>query len=125
MVTRTLLYFHLASYGFIWRGSQLLICLNAALDPLLYGYFIGGNLKSVLQRLLRCSYLQQRRPNVTTLTVPRTNTLTSEQGNITYEKKQTERQRLLSNRALFRDDLKSAADSSKDFLSCQSLPKAK
>ena len=126
MVTRTLLYFHLASYGFIWRGSQLLICLNAALDPLLYaGYFIGGNLKSVLQRLLRCNYLQQRRPNVTTLTVLRTNTLTSEQGNITYRKKQTERQRLLSNRALFRDGLKSAADSSKDFSSCQSLTKAK
>ena len=68
MVTRTLLYFHLASYGFIWRGSQLLICLNVALDPLLYGYF-GGNLNSVLQRLLRCNYLQRRRPNVTPLTV--------------------------------------------------------
>ena len=77
MVTRTLRYFHLTSYGFIWRGSQLLICLNAALDPLLYGY-LGGNLKSVFQRLLRCNVLQQRRPNVTTLTEFQTNTLASE-----------------------------------------------
>ena len=77
MVTRTLRYFHLTSYSFIWRGSQLLICLNAALDPLLYVYF-GGNLKSVFQRLLTCNVLQQRRANVTTLTVFRTNTLTSE-----------------------------------------------
>ena len=69
MVTRTLIYFHLAPYGFIWRGSQLLICLNVALDPLLYGYF-GGNLKSVLQTgLLGCNCLQRRRPNVTLLTV--------------------------------------------------------
>ena len=52
MITRTLIYFHLASPGLVWRASQLLICLNAALDPLLYGYF-GGNLKVVLKRLLR------------------------------------------------------------------------
>lgn len=30
MVTRTLLYYHLASYDLIWTGSQLLVCLNAA-----------------------------------------------------------------------------------------------
>lgn len=30
MVTRTLLYYHPASYDLIWTGSQLLVCLNAA-----------------------------------------------------------------------------------------------
>ena len=80
MVTRTLLYFHLASYDYIWKGSQLLIFLNAALDPLLYGYF-GGNLKSALRRLLRCNYSQQQRPNVISLTDIRTNTI-GKQGNI-------------------------------------------
>lgn len=37
MITRTLVYFHMASFNFIWTSSQLLICLNAALDPILYG----------------------------------------------------------------------------------------
>lgn len=37
MITRTLIYFHMASFNFIWTSSQLLICLNAALDPILYG----------------------------------------------------------------------------------------
>ncbi|XP_078358768.1 galanin receptor 2a-like [Oculina patagonica] len=55
MITRTLLYFYLVSPGLVWRGSQLLICLNAALDPLLYGFY-GGNLKSALRRVLRCNY---------------------------------------------------------------------
>ena len=80
MVTRTLLYYHLASKDLIWTGSQLLICPNAALDPLLYGYF-GGNLKSALRRLLRCSYSQQQRPNVIPLTDIRTNTI-GKKGNI-------------------------------------------
>ena len=51
MITRTLIYFHLASLGLFWRVSQLLIFLNAGLDPLLYGYY-GGNLKSVLRRVV-------------------------------------------------------------------------
>ncbi|XP_078356972.1 galanin receptor 2a-like [Oculina patagonica] len=51
MITRTLIYFHLASLGLFWRVSQLLIFLNAGLDPLLYGYY-GGNLKSTLRRVL-------------------------------------------------------------------------
>jgi len=51
MITRTLIYFHMASPGLVWRASQLLIFLNAALDPLLYGFF-GGNLKSSLRRVL-------------------------------------------------------------------------
>ena len=51
MIIRTLIYFHLASLGLFWRVSQLLIFLNAGLDPLLYGYY-GGNLKSVLRRVV-------------------------------------------------------------------------
>ena len=51
MITRTLIYFQMASPGLVWRASQLLIFLNAALDPLLYGFF-GGNLKSSLRRVL-------------------------------------------------------------------------
>jgi len=47
MVTRTLMYFHLAEPDIIWRGSQLLICLNAVLDPIMYGIY-GGNLKMAL-----------------------------------------------------------------------------
>ena len=57
MITRTLIYFHMASPGLVWRASQLLIFLNAALDPLLYGFF-GGNLKSSLRGvLLRNNYI--------------------------------------------------------------------
>lgn len=37
MITRTLIYFQMASFNFVWTSSQLLICLNAALDPILYG----------------------------------------------------------------------------------------
>ena len=51
MITRTLIYFHMASPGLVWRVCQLLIFLNAALDPLLYGFF-GGNLKSSLRSIL-------------------------------------------------------------------------
>ena len=47
MVTRLLIYFRMASPGFVWRASQLLIFFNTGLDPLLYGFF-GGNLKSSL-----------------------------------------------------------------------------
>ena len=55
MITRTLLYFYLVSPGLIWRGSQLLIFLNTALDPLLYGFY-GGELKSKLRKVFRCGY---------------------------------------------------------------------
>ena len=34
MVTRTMLYFHLTSGGYVWRASQLSILLNTALDPI-------------------------------------------------------------------------------------------
>ena len=41
MITRTLIYFHKASFNFIWTSSQLLIFLNAALDPILHGILRG------------------------------------------------------------------------------------
>ena len=68
MITRTLIYFHLATPDFAWRASQLLICVNPALDPLLYGYY-GGNLKTVLRRVLRCHSSRQREHDVTSMTV--------------------------------------------------------
>ena len=68
MITRTLIYFHLASPDVAWRVSQLLICVNPALDPLLYGYY-GGNLKTVLGRVLRCHLSRQREHDVTSMTV--------------------------------------------------------
>ena len=68
MITRTLIYFHLASPDFAWRASQLLICVNPALDPLLYGFY-GGNLKTVLRRVLRCHSSRQREHDVNSMTV--------------------------------------------------------
>ena len=59
MITRTLMYFYLASPRLVWRASQLLICLNAALDPMLYGYY-GGNLKSALKRVVRFNFAGKR-----------------------------------------------------------------
>ena len=66
IITRTLMYFHLASPGIVWRASQLLISLNAALDPILYGYY-GENLKSVLKRVLHCKYALKGESNSTKL----------------------------------------------------------
>ena len=67
MVTRTLLFFHLLEPGLVWRASQLLICLNATLDPLLYGYY-GGNLKSVLRQFRTCCKRGRLRTSVFTVT---------------------------------------------------------
>ena len=39
MIIRTLMYFHLTDGGYYWRASQLLIFLNTALDPILYGIY--------------------------------------------------------------------------------------
>lgn len=75
MVIRTLIYFHLASPDLIWRAAQLLICLNAALDPILYGYY-GGNLKSVLKRLVRCNFAEKRFSNSTSVIMIRANAST-------------------------------------------------
>lgn len=72
MITRTLIYFHLASPNLVWRASQLLICLNAALDPLLYGYY-GGNLKSALKRVLSCNYSRRRESNTASVMLFPTN----------------------------------------------------
>ena len=57
MVVRTLMYFHLAKDGYIWRASQLLIHLNTALDPIMYGIF-GDDLKRYLQSLFKCTSFQ-------------------------------------------------------------------
>ena len=71
MITRTLLYFYLVSPGLVWRASQLLICLNAALDPLLYGFY-GGNLKSTLRRVFRCNYRNGSESDASTMAMDRT-----------------------------------------------------
>ena len=61
MILRTLMYFDLASPGLGWRAAQLMIFLNTALDPLLYGYY-GGNLKSKVCSILRCNYQNRLNP---------------------------------------------------------------
>ncbi len=57
MVVRTLMYFHLTNGGYVWRASQLLILLNTALDPILYGIY-GDDLKCYLQSLFKCTNFQ-------------------------------------------------------------------
>ncbi|XP_027057059.1 neuropeptide Y receptor type 1-like [Pocillopora damicornis] len=54
MILRLLKCFNLVSPGLVWRAAQLMIFLNVALDPLLYGYY-GENLKSKVRRFLRCN----------------------------------------------------------------------
>lgn len=81
MITRTLMYFHLASPGLVWRASQLLICLNAGIDPLLYGYY-GGNLKSALRRIVRCNYPRTRESTITSMVAFGTNASMSVRKNI-------------------------------------------
>lgn len=57
VVVRTLMYFHLTDGGYIWRASQLLILLNTALDPILYGIY-GANFKRYLLGLFKCTNFQ-------------------------------------------------------------------
>ena len=57
MIIRTLMYFHLAEDGYIWRASQLLIHLNTALDPILYGLY-GDDLKRYIQSFIKCTNFQ-------------------------------------------------------------------
>ena len=49
IIMRMLIYFQITEGGYIWRASQLLIFVNTALDPILYGIY-GENLKSSLKR---------------------------------------------------------------------------
>ena len=70
MVTRTLINFHVASQGLVWRVSQLLIFLNAALDPILYGYY-GENLCS-MKKLIKCNFAKRRDSDLPRLFVLRT-----------------------------------------------------
>ena len=72
MVTRTLIYFRLTTPGIVWRASQLLIFLNAALDPILYGYY-GNNLKSALKRLVKCDYARKRDSDIPSMFIIRSN----------------------------------------------------
>ncbi|XP_067035257.1 QRFP-like peptide receptor [Acropora muricata] len=55
MIFRTLRYFHLWNEKHVWRTSQLLILMNTALDPILYGIY-SENLssKKVFGRIVRC-----------------------------------------------------------------------
>jgi len=71
MVTRTLINFHVASPGLVWRASQLLICLNAALDPILYGYY-GGNLQSSMKKFIKCNFAKTRDSDLPSVFVLRT-----------------------------------------------------
>ena len=57
IIVRTLMYFHLTEGGYYWRASQLLIFLNTALDPILYGIY-AEDLKGFLQRLFKCRRFQ-------------------------------------------------------------------
>ena len=54
MILRLLIYSNLVSPSLVWSVTQLMIFLNVALDPLLYGYY-GENLKSKVRRFLRCN----------------------------------------------------------------------
>lgn len=76
MIVRTLMYFHLSSDGHIWRSSQLLVLLNTALDPILYGiYGENLNLKQSLKRFFKCPTFSRTsssvEPSVTTETSTR------------------------------------------------------
>ena len=57
MIIRTLMCFHFAEDGYIWRASQLLIDLNTALDPILYGIY-ADDLKNYIQSLFKCTNFQ-------------------------------------------------------------------
>ena len=57
MVTRTMLYFHLTSGGYVWRASQLSILLNTALDPILYGVY-----GEAMRQYARSLFKKTRRP---------------------------------------------------------------
>lgn len=71
MTTRTLMYFDLARPDMIWRASQLLLCLNTVLDPIMYGVY-GRNLKKVWQVSCCCKSPLSRQPSFPSL-LDRTN----------------------------------------------------
>ncbi|XP_068676675.1 QRFP-like peptide receptor [Montipora foliosa] len=52
IIVRTLMYFYLTDGGYYWRACQLLIFLNAALDPILYGIY-GENVRGHFQYFFR------------------------------------------------------------------------
>ena len=71
MTTRTLMYFDLAQPDMIWRASQLLLCLNTVLDPIMYGVY-GRNLKNVWRVSRCCKSPRSRQPSFPSL-LDRTN----------------------------------------------------
>ncbi|XP_068743414.1 QRFP-like peptide receptor [Montipora capricornis] len=52
IIFRELIYFHIADEGYQWRACQLLIFLNTALDPVLYGLY-GDNVKKLYSRFFK------------------------------------------------------------------------
>ena len=52
IILRELIYFHLADEGYYWRACQLLIFLNTALDPILYGIY-GNKMKRLFPRFFK------------------------------------------------------------------------
>ena len=80
MVTRTLLYYHLASYDLIWTGSQLSVCLNAAV-----GSFVIRVLRRKPQKFITKTPAVQLLTTATSFVIPLTDIRTnpiSKQGNI-------------------------------------------
>jgi len=55
MIFRQLMYFHLSNERHVWRSAQLLVLVNSALDPILYGIY-SENLssKQVLGGFVKC-----------------------------------------------------------------------
>ena len=55
MIFRQLMYFHLSNERHVWRSSQLLVLVNSALDPILYGIYSENlSLKKVFGRFVKC-----------------------------------------------------------------------
>ncbi|XP_068743417.1 galanin receptor 2b-like [Montipora capricornis] len=65
VICRTLWYFHVCGEWHIRRSSQLLILLNTALDPILYGMY-GENfsLKQSIRRCVKCFSFQKQSSRV-------------------------------------------------------------
>ena len=52
IIVRELIYFSLADEGYYWRACQLLVFLNTALDPILYGIY-GNKMKRFFSRFFK------------------------------------------------------------------------
>lgn len=54
IVTRTLLYFHITENQTVFRFSQLLVCIGAAVNPFIYGIY-SNEFGSCLRSIFRCN----------------------------------------------------------------------